>query len=1027
MDIEVKASRSINHSAFRQLVKILDSGDRQDVPSLWSLKLGLTSASSASLKERKFQLELDLGKQRGAKYKALLTGRENIQDFLKTGRESANTAFSQLRQVDYVEDMFDFRVFVNETSTLNSSYASRLIHDANRELSFSFKKTFSVVLNKTVCIEVSEVRKGFGLKQNIFNIPPKYELLLQVRATLSTTSIVSWTWKLIPEIKLLGLFQILVGSAPFAIDVAEKQEVLLRYNQLIGKPMSKPSWNSYRNVLFLGPSVVSFTHDHLKGGANDLFTPEFTVTAKTDGERYLGIVLNRKMYLISRTGEVLALGVEFKTDSANHSLFDGECVRRSRESRKSIFHFIIFDMYFHQREDLRVLDLRERLKRIEIPEFSLCEGNVFDHIEIKKKHFAFADAQTPLCECIRSFLEENLEYETDGLIFTRNVPLIGTSDYCLVASSIHSSAPSSDINTPYFTPNFINTGKTWPSLVKWKPRNLLTVDFQIKLQKNEPLLMTLSSSFDVFDLWKEYREEGGGQRDEEKQRLYQPYHPRQSKANQKRYVRKTHISEKFQLTSLSCLSEPEDTIQSGGIYELLFVDFVPLENTTIWTPLRPRNDKTYPNREEVAMENFLLCIHEITATDLVENREFDQSIADRFEKVHIYKTEDHEKEFIKPMTSLHQVRKRDLIQKACGIYSNEKSGFYEIASEDTQPPLLRILDIACGRFGEIQTWMQTDVMDRVEIFVGIDFSEREISDTNGGANARLAAQYSRTGQFFDKFVFLQGDCSKPIGSTEATLRKYDPLYEYLWGTEACNRTAAPPLPHPHPPPPVATPTLPITASSDFRKGDAERKGSVSMCNSVDKTFPSFWHHICLQKFHLCSLQFALHYFCNPKNESQDLIQLAKNVSANLMQGGLLIGTCFHGSSLKHSLREKGAIRCTSPTTGKTVLSVEEEIVDGIEGVRVFVESIGQAIWEPFVDFAIVDSIFLQYGLFPLPLNNAKWYGEGGKSDDVIRGEDDDLVFPRILFQDLANEKRNEGDLWRFSDAHCVFVYEKREI
>ena len=182
---------------------------------------------------------------------------------------------------------------------------------------------------------------------------------------------------------------------------------------------------------------------------------------------------------------------------------------------------------------------------------------------------------------------------------------------------------------------------------------------------------------------------------------------------------------------------------------------------------------------------------------------------------------------------------------------------------------------------------------------------------------------------------------------------------------------------------------------------------------VDDKFPKELHGCMTIPFDICSIQFALHYFCSKDNEYAVLRQLAANISSQLTEGGLLLGSCFHGDLLRASIENQGPIHVTCPETGDTILSVRDA---SAEGVLVFIESIGQEIYEPYVDFAIVDTIFAEYGLYsqPIPMD-----------DDISHNQTQ--IAPRTCFLDLTNTSVDEesyASFYRFTAANCLFVYRK---
>jgi len=117
----------------------------------------------------------------------------------------------------------------------------------------------------------------------------------------------------------------------------------------------------------------------------------------------------------------------------------------------------------------------------------------------------------------------------------------------------------------------------------------------------------------------------------------------------------------------------------------------------------------------------------------------------------------------------------------------------------------------------------------------------------------------------------------------------------------------------------------------------------------------------------------------------------------------------------NSLKKDGEIVCVSPLSDKMVINVCSSKRDDKEGISVFVESIGREIWEPIVDFDVVDVIFAEYGLIPYDL-------------DFLSSDNDRMfndVSPRLLFSEVvSNEMSSKSykDFYRFSAANCLVAY-----
>jgi hypothetical protein len=905
------------------------------------------------IKERKKEISLNISinKVNYVKEKFSLFGEESIKSFLKDNEEdipSTSVIYDTRRQLEYLKfELLGYHVRYEEICRLPSQQFMKMRSVKKpKHLYYSLVKAvkYTCANSMTVSIESTKRATGSSVKScQLLQQKEEFSLSLEVHlkqpldVPLSPSSNPTFhqTW---------NLLYCSTKEYPLALETEEmKKSIIEKYNQLT---QSRKEF-----IAFIGPSVVTFNFGNLKGGAIDIWDnkDKFSVTSKTDGLRYIGLFSFKKLILLGKGGDVVDFGIQMREDHLYDTIVDGEWVCDYATKRS---HYLIFDLYFYKGRDVRYLDLKTRIDLIKEYNFENSfmtdENNIYVDVVIQVKRFLFPDEDS-MCSAIKEVLEETktMMYECDGIIFTRNVPLIGTNSWSLISQEEDESEASHI---------FLNTGKTWTSVVKWKPHTTLTVDFKIIFLPEEQVeFHTLLSSFDALD------------RDAVKN-SYSSFGSNTSK---------TRISEKVKLTSRRCKNG--DEITSGNIVEVLFVgeeeevgkeeeeekekvgNEEEKKQTTVWEPQRIRSDKQVPNLESVARENYTLSRYPITEQDLLHERGYEmfgEGDPRKYDSVTLYKTENHEKSFIKPMTQLHMRLKRQFIEKI--VYHQKKTCGGE---------KLRILDLACGRFGEIQIWTKGTIQESIELFLGIDYSENEISDLHGGANIRLLEQSRRCNHSFDHFLFLQGDCSQPFGSSGFTnCPKYTCIYESLF------------------------------------------KGSLES----NAKFPLFHDVFTVKKFHLCTMQFALHYFCSPEENHKDLHTLAENISSSLVNGGRFFGTCIDGCVMRRELDIGGDLFIQSPD-GKVVLSVRRD-ARFPAGVFVFIESIGQEIFEFYVDFKVVDAIFEQHSLYATVCDDI--------SDKEVHTHHGKIHVEDILTEETKKLPEVQPFL-RFSCLHSMFVYEKR--
>jgi hypothetical protein len=177
--------------------------------------------------------------------------------------------------------------------------------------------------------------------------------------------------------------------------------------------------------------------------SNTYFKGEVFVSHKVDGERWMMLVIDKNVYLIS--GQII--NWISKTEKAGVRMFlDGEIY----ENR-----YYPFDVYFSETGITMNSEYKNKLKFVRS-----INGTTFGNYELRAKPtYSLKDDFFKTMEVILA--ERNyLDFKNDGLIFTPNKPEI-----------------------PYVV------GKQMKDTRKWKPYEKLTIDFELYEEKNIYKLM----------------------------------------------------------------------------------------------------------------------------------------------------------------------------------------------------------------------------------------------------------------------------------------------------------------------------------------------------------------------------------------------------------------------------------------------------------------------------------------------------------------------------------------------------------
>ena len=254
----------------------------------------------------------------------------------------------------------------------------------------------------------------------------------------------------------------------------------------------------------------------------------------------------------------------------------------------------------------------------------------------------------------------------------------------------------------------------------------------------------------------------------------------------------------------------------------------------------PINKMKFGNDENVA-NNIWKTIHNPVTTHMITHGNIPGNLESEIKSEEVYyNTTDLPKRQYRKTIHLQRfhnfIKRNILLQTAannCKHYENRD---------------IRILDLACGKGGDLTKWKDISA----KIVVGFDKVNDNLINKKDGACVRYNEMvHNNTNKNIPKVYFLQADSSHNIDRyyledvSDITNKK---LYSNLWNSNEYYKT----------------------------------KLSQS-------------------KFNIVSLQFALHYFCENETSLNGLI---KNVSDNISTGGLFIGTCFNGLKVCESLMGK---------------------------------------------------------------------------------------------------------------------------
>ena len=513
-----------------------------------------------------------------------------------------------------------------------------------------------------------------------------------------------------------------------------------------------------KNYLYkLGPQVVSLSLQRLIDQLQ-IKSKSFYVCPKSDGLRMTGFIHDDgELYLLgSRSSVFQPTGIMF-SEERKYTVFDGELCTKNKNTDEDISHYLIFDCYWNNDEDIRQKPFSERLQ--------ICDDIMNDLIEVKTpdikghplpqiKTKSFIPCDDLFESCKKCFYNIDIHiYENDGLIFTPN-------------ESVGGDLLWQNANTN----KFVKTGVEFQKMLKWKDTTFNSIDFKVDFLEDferpvfnngDSVLMKFKScKLSVLvdeDEQKEFTANDylaySRLSVTEKNKLHnQEKTPKKrSKANAKEFVPMYPIDSKAAFVKLPvydgrvrCKDKDDwsgSAISDGDIVEMVYD--VDAEEEYRWTPIRIRKDKTEPNHFKVAQDIWKSYYVPVTKDMMIGNQPIPSS--DDTNDVY-YNTES--KKGKDPIAKFHRLVVKDSI-------------FQDTLSRTEGKTLL---DLGSGQAGDLPRYLKYNARK----VVGIDNSVDNLHRPGTGAYSRLRKScFENKWDVSDnmKYLFAAADAGKSLADT----------------------------------------------------------------------------------------------------------------------------------------------------------------------------------------------------------------------------------------------------------------------
>lgn len=915
-----------------------------------------------------------------------ITDSNDIKKYwLKSNIENINVEFIEKEKLDKIDDYnYNIRFSLNnelpEQNIIekNMNFLKNISNDA--EKIFRLKNRYSIKTSDNLfLIDLTSVKSGTGKDFKLSNTlkeVSKYEIEIEyIGGDIDKT----------PEEILKSMFYyinliliILHDNNPL-LSSRLITSIKDSYKKLIsGKQYEKTYKNNKNTNDFIAANPVTIHRENLlkSDEVKNIFN-KYAVTLKADGARNFLIVHasenkdeDGKIYIFNNNFEIIDTG--FKDSKYINTLIEGEYVNNNEQS-----DFFMYDVLFYKDEDVRRRHLINISKggkegkqpsRLELIDIFMksntrikSEESISNFINIKKKPYKWSIRSdgTDIFQKVKEIWDaRNFSlFHVDGIIF---VPIF---EY------------------------YPLRGGAWPSLLKWKPPELNTIDFLIKINKDDnnndiksPYIETIKrpdgKTETLLKQYKSIRLYVSGHKIIFNNKIHQKYKKfipvlfnpfGMDDSNSETYnLVKIFIDESDKIYALDPITNEKVEIYDDIIVEFGFDE--KCEPGFQWLPYRFRKDKTnlyksgkpiFGNAENTANDIFKSIKRPVTeemittgSIPITQNKD-EINLKPYYVELGNADNNNTKRERYAYQNFHNHYIKFQLYYFSSPAYINE----YSIGTHG------KLLDLCCGKGVDITKIKKA----RYAEVVGMDIDI---------ANVRYAQDYYKSivPSPKPKAYYVRGDSGNLIWPEQASaFTETDKVY-------------------------------------------------------TKKFIPTKY------LFDTVSVQFCFHYFFENEIRLRSMLQ---NMNDNLKIGGFVIGTCFDGEKIYESLKSKEEISGKTPS-GEIMWRIEkkysvpkkpqstetiftEKKANYGKEIDVFVKTIGQVHKEYLVNFKFLDNIMKEYGFSKVSVKPfEEFYNE-------LINEENLMKMPEKDFEKNVDVAKNMSeDQKRFSFLSTGFIYKKEK-
>ena len=881
-------------------------------------------------------------------------GADNVKLYwLKNGIEFLKPdayKFIRKNKIQYIDlQDYDIRVSLANESDISKDEEDAnvaIINDPLATKNYRLKNTYQIISkNGLFRYDLSSIKMSESTsfkKSGIFQRPIHHEIELEYIGP-SSTDIELVLESLTEEINLItGLIQ----DNDLLITKQIQQKVIDNYISTIGSDK------------MITANPVTLQADNLLAQSGINILSNYAVTYKADGIHNVLYIYNDKkddlhgtIYLIDDNLKVRRTGY-VREDWAG-TLIEGEFIR-------NLNIFLVYDMLWNSKTDIRSESLYNKSNKSktrvgQLDDFleDIKSGMDYDDIRITdnikntlvkivKKPYKYSIKKGDIFELVKELEDEKkqLDYNTDGYIFT----------------------PMKDA--------YPNKSGKWLKLLKWKNSEHNSIDFLVRVEKNENGQEVTNPLFLGKDRIRQYKSlvlhVGGFSSIYNKEsktwtKKMEPveFNPHNVEYDEAKTVNRANII----LNKYGKLSFFDD---SGKRWEEILddtiVEFVWDGSRDVgfqWKPIRVRHDKTtkykngdniYGNFQDVANSNWASIIYPITI-QMLTTGDIPPAYLDEIKKpISASKTGSNDSYYKNCQVSNYNPSKRlplqnfhNLIVKSNLIRQYSPLG-KSLPFDDTLPNTPKPATTSMPTLEADETFGES-VNEEVGVGVGEQTEENVYKDMKGvlldlacGKGGDIN-KWKKAGIKKVVSVDIDADCIKYATEYYDSVEAPKPLVMFLQGDSTK----------------LIFPDYKIMIHEDDIK-------------QYQESFPAKY------MFDMVSVQFCLHYFFEKEVLLRTLLQ---NVNDNLKIGGYFIGTCFDGNKVYNLL--KGKKFAEGKLNDNVIWKIEKKYLQNVvyktntpnygKKISVYNSSIGHSHDEYLVNFEYLDTLCIEYGFEKVAVTN----------------------------------------------------------